>query len=712
MTPLTVGVDLDADSFETGLEKLPGMAKKAAGGVAAAWAGATVAVGGAAVKMSADFEDSMKAVDAKLDKTIRSKLPQLKKAIMDLPPELGEATDLANALTEALNEGADSAKAMDILTAAARLSKAAVSDLGETTKGLTRLMNAYGQETASAGELSAWMFETGDVDELAAGIGKVASNAALAGISQKELLSGLALLKDRGMSAEESMKAMSAAVRGFLDPGDKARETAESLGIHGFGRAQIEAKGFVGALEEIDQKTGGSVEKIGLLFGSVENAAGVTKLAADNAQDYKDKIEAMGGAAEKQDAAFVAQTSSFNAKMAALKVGVDKLLIGLGDEYLPKITEVVQGLLDNLDKLKILLDVIVMPLKAIEKVYEAGKSFGRSAKDKLDENAKAEWERIDSAQGGPKTYTEAPKGGEEMNPGSWKNYQRLPGDRSSAVAPAVPPPSPAASPVVSSPSVGGGPPVGGGTGTGTGAAPRSGAPSMGKLSFSSMPGAAGYLPGGESADHTLPGGGGVGGEDPFSVIEKLANKAADAGVSAGVTAGAKTGAAKASGAKGSKDQGSIYSNFATSASSAIVDGFMSGDVKDGIKNFGKGLADTAKSMLGGALKEILSGLLGGGGGFLGKMFKADGGPVDAGKPYIVGERRAELFVPKVPGRIMPSVGSAGQGGGGVHVENLYLTAGAGPGGVQSVEDIARQLGALARSGRGDYFPREIQARRQ
>jgi hypothetical protein len=48
--------------------------------------------------------------------------------------------------------------------------------------------------------------------------------------------------------------------------------------------------------------------------------------------------------------------------------------------------------------------------------------------------------------------------------------------------------------------------------------------------------------------------------------------------------------------------------------------------------------------------------------------RAGGGPVRAGSPYIVGERRPELFVPNQNGRIEPSVPS----GGGVSPEMARL----------------------------------------
>jgi hypothetical protein len=58
----------------------------------------------------------------------------------------------------------------------------------------------------------------------------------------------------------------------------------------------------------------------------------------------------------------------------------------------------------------------------------------------------------------------------------------------------------------------------------------------------------------------------------------------------------------------------------------------------------------------GFAKPINSG--GGGGGSA--KFRAAGGPVTQGQPYIVGEKRAELFVPNQSGRIIPSL--AGMGG--------------------------------------------------
>jgi hypothetical protein len=72
------------------------------------------------------------------------------------------------------------------------------------------------------------------------------------------------------------------------------------------------------------------------------------------------------------------------------------------------------------------------------------------------------------------------------------------------------------------------------------------------------------------------------------------------------------------------------------------------------------------------LLSIFGGMFGGSGaGFLGSLFggfRADGGPVGAGKAYVVGERGPEMFVPRQNGSIVPNDALAG--GGGTQITNV------------------------------------------
>ncbi|QDH59489.1 phage tail tape measure protein [Pandoraea pnomenusa] len=155
----------------------------------------------------------------------------------------------------------------------------------------------------------------------------------------------------------------------------------------------------------------------------------------------------------------------------------------------------------------------------------------------------------------------------------------------------------------------------------------------------------------------------------------------------------------------SKEAQSELDEFAKSAAQNIQSSFaefLFDPFKDGLDGMLKGFLDFLRRAVANAAAANLSqalfgGLSGGGigGGLLGAAFtgilgaygdatgttvggvygpqtqaglddlisqvsmRASGGPVSAGEPYIVGEKRAELFVPNTSGTILPSVPSAG-----------------------------------------------------
>ena len=77
---------------------------------------------------------------------------------------------------------------------------------------------------------------------------------------------------------------------------------------------------------------------------------------------------------------------------------------------------------------------------------------------------------------------------------------------------------------------------------------------------------------------------------------------------------------------------------------------------------------------------------------LGAPGKAIGGPVSPGRPYLVGERGPELFVPTASGRIDPSTGS-GQG----RAVSLSITINAPAGGeAQALKASGRQVARAVR----------------
>lgn len=147
-----------------------------------------------------------------------------------------------------------------------------------------------------------------------------------------------------------------------------------------------------------------------------------------------------------------------------------------------------------------------------------------------------------------------------------------------------------------------------------------------------------------------------------------------------------TNLAKATAARAQLTEAQKYAADALKAGSEFGKDVLGGlirDLRDG-KDAGDALADALEKVADKLLDVALNSAFGlgqggtGGGGplsFIGQLlsglFKAAGGPVRKGQPYIVGEKRAELFIPDSNGRIMPSVPNIqtpshwqGAGGGG------------------------------------------------
>jgi hypothetical protein len=124
--------------------------------------------------------------------------------------------------------------------------------------------------------------------------------------------------------------------------------------------------------------------------------------------------------------------------------------------------------------------------------------------------------------------------------------------------------------------------------------------------------------------------------------------------------------------------------LATDALSTLEDDFMRG--ADGATILRDELGLLTKEVLKLANQNIIAGLfggagsIGGGGGGIGGLFaslfggfRAGGGDVQAGKAYVVGERRPELFIPSVNGRIAPQVSSGSSDGGVTIIQNFNNT---------------------------------------
>jgi len=134
----------------------------------------------------------------------------------------------------------------------------------------------------------------------------------------------------------------------------------------------------------------------------------------------------------------------------------------------------------------------------------------------------------------------------------------------------------------------------------------------------------------------------------------------------------------------------------------IVEGKnFSTSMKDAFKNMAESfIADVTSMIVKWMELQLVTGIMGGFGGAPAGSFMmsgmAEGGPVNRGEPYIVGERGPELFVPGQDGHIIPQ--SELQGRTEIHVHQTFSTPGVDLSSMESARKLMRAQAAAMRSG--------------
>lgn len=367
MTTLVAELDLDTDPFRKGLKGVVGFARRGAGAIAGAFTtaataatGFAVAVGVSAVKATSDFEDQLASVNTLLTDTADGTLQRLRAGILALPPELGKATDLTEGLYEAISAGTRPAAAIGLVEQSAKLARAGLADLSSTTKALAGIMNSYGKESEDAATTSDLLFTTVQrgvvtLPELAARLGKVSSTAAAAGVSQRELLAGIATITKGGTPAAAAITGIQAALNNLISPSEKAKELAGDLKI-GFSAEAVQAKGLAAVLQDVTKATGGNLTQLAQLFGSVEAVNSVLALTKGNLAGFREDLDAFGVAAARGGAiteqAFRKQAGTFSAQLQTLRNSVERILIDIGTPLVRELNKITGLVIENLNEIR------------------------------------------------------------------------------------------------------------------------------------------------------------------------------------------------------------------------------------------------------------------------------------------------------------------------------------------------------------------------
>ncbi|MBU2346636.1 MAG: phage tail tape measure protein, partial [Gammaproteobacteria bacterium] len=339
---------LNMERANKAVEKFVGIALKATAAIGVGMVGAIAL----SVKRFASFEKEMVNVSTLVD-TSKVSMEKLKKGIMELPPELGSATENAAALYQTLSAGVKPAQAIKFLGDAAMAAKAGLTSTFTAVDAGTTILNAFGMESKDAMIIFDQMFKTVELGKitfegLSSNVGEIVPIFQAAGLATEQMFGALAELTKGGMDVAQASSRLAVTVGAIVKPSSEAAKMAEELGIE-FNAAALRAKGLSTFMKELTIATGGSIEKMAMFFGGVESLTIALSLAKNEGIGFAESSKAIADSAGAVKVAFDKQKETLSALWDTFKVTIEKQAILLGGTLAPVLKDIVGDMNDWLN---------------------------------------------------------------------------------------------------------------------------------------------------------------------------------------------------------------------------------------------------------------------------------------------------------------------------------------------------------------------------
>ena len=305
-------------------------AAKFEAGVLAAGVAATVF----AVKIAGDFDTSFRQVSTLFDANDKE-LAGFKESILEYARTSQKPlTEIVAAVGAAIGSGVKYGESLKVVREAEVLAVGTRSDLKSATETLVGTLNAYGMSTDKAGEVAEFFFKVirdGKIEmkDLSASFANVTAIAPQAGVKLESLGAAIAVLTANSVAPATAIDAVKSAISNIIKPTEQAKKMAAELGIE-FDVNALKSKDFAGVLADVAKATGGSAEKIAVLFGDVTGLGAVLSLTGASAGAFAESLLNMRTESNNLALAVKVMSGSIEASQAIVGNAFTTLMIRIG----------------------------------------------------------------------------------------------------------------------------------------------------------------------------------------------------------------------------------------------------------------------------------------------------------------------------------------------------------------------------------------------
>ena len=255
--------------------------------------GAGLTVGGAAIKMGMDFQESMTTLVTGAGESEKN-IGMVGDGILAMSGKVGQsAQDLASGMYLVESAGYHAGDGLKVLQAAAEGAKVGNADMKTVADGLTTTLTDYHLKASDAASVTSKLVTTvasgkTTMGDLAGSLSNVLPTAAAAKVGLDQVLGAMATMTGQGISADQASQNIANTLRSLSAPSAVASHAMAQIGINSTDlAANLGKKGLTGTLDQVYQAIMAKMGPGGL---ALENSFNQSKLAASSAKSMIDGL--------------------------------------------------------------------------------------------------------------------------------------------------------------------------------------------------------------------------------------------------------------------------------------------------------------------------------------------------------------------------------------------------------------------------------------
>lgn len=320
---------------------------------------ALVAMGTAAVSVSTKFDAAFAKTQTIMDATQVS-VGDMRKDILDLSAASGmAATDVSEAVYQAISGSVATADAANFVDQANQLSVAGFTSLSNATDVLTTTLNAYGLSADKVTGISNVLIQTQNlgktsVDELSASMGKAISTGSAYGVNLENLSTAYVELTKGGIATAEATTYLSGMLNELGKSSSNVGKIIQEKTGKSFGQLMKDGWSLADVLDVLMQSVNGDSEALMQLWSSQEAGKAANALAVQGFDDFNNVLgqmeREMSGATSTTKDAYETMTTTSEFIDTRFKNSLANLGIAAGDRLRPALDAIKSALTDVLEE--------------------------------------------------------------------------------------------------------------------------------------------------------------------------------------------------------------------------------------------------------------------------------------------------------------------------------------------------------------------------